>query len=33
MKGKLSLLPARNRNARELKRMFAVAAESEGKRE
>lgn len=33
MKGKLSLLPARNRNAKELKRMFAMAAELEGKRE
>jgi hypothetical protein len=33
LKGKLSLLPARNRNAKELKRMFAMAAELEGKRE
>ena len=33
LKGKLSLLPPRNRRGKELRRMFAVARELEGKAE
>ena len=33
LKGKLNLLPARNRNAKELRRMFARARKLEGKLE